>query len=83
MTKKVENYLLQTLQMADGDVVRGVPVPLHMVLPRRHFVCESVELPGIFSLDFEVNIVFIFGKNFVVAENIPIVVVRHFNGRAL
>ncbi len=70
---------VMTLQVAEGDLARGVAVPLHMVLPRR-FVCESVELPGVFAIDFEVNVVVIFGKNFVVAENVPITILRHESG---
>ncbi len=68
---------VQTIQVAEGGVARGVEVPMRMVLPRRHFVCESVHLAGLFSVDFEVNVVVLFGKNFVVAENVPLTVVRH------
>ncbi len=67
---------VQTLQAADGDVARNSPVPLHMALPRR-FACESTEVAGVFAVDFEINVVVVFGDNFVVAENIPITVVRH------
>lgn len=67
---------IMSLQVAEGDVPRGLRIPLHLVLPRQ-FVCESVDLAGIFALDYQVNILVLLQSNYVVAESIPLTIVRH------
>lgn len=33
---------IQNIQIADGDVCRGLPIPIHMVFPRL-FTCPTLE----------------------------------------
>lgn len=65
---------IQNIQVADGDVLRDVPVPLHMVLPR-HFTC-STTLSKTFRIEFQVNLIVLFEDNHMITENFPIILVR-------
>lgn len=46
------------MQIADGDVPRGVDIPIHMVLPRL-FCCPSVQVSR-FTLEFEMSVIVTF-----------------------
>eukprot|EP00808_Paulinella_micropora_P028265 g62640.t1 len=65
---------IQNIQIADGDVVRGLAIPIHMVFPRL-FTCSSVTQKG-FSVQFEVNLITVFADNHTVTENFPIKLYR-------
>ena len=65
---------IQNIQLADGDVCRGVPIPIYMVFPRL-FTCPSLTTPN-FKVEFEVNIVVIFQDDHLVTENFPITLTR-------
>ncbi|XP_021755731.1 Down syndrome critical region protein 3 homolog isoform X2 [Chenopodium quinoa] len=50
-----ETSLIQTTQIADGDISRGLTLPIYVLLPRL-LTCPSV-LAGPFSIEFKVSIV--------------------------
>jgi hypothetical protein len=71
---------IQNIQIADGDIVRNLTVPIYMVFPRL-FTCSTVK-GGEFSVDFEVNLIIQFesystAKGKSVTQNFPI---RLFRG---
>ena len=61
---------IQNIQVADGDVCRGVPIPTYVVFPR---LFTSIN----FKVEFEVNIVIIFQDDHLVTENFPIKLTRY------
>ena len=65
---------IQNIQIGDGNVVRGLPVPMHMVFPRL-FSCPTT-ISQLFKIEFDVNLIVVFGDGYMVTENFPIVVVR-------
>lgn len=69
-----ERTEIQNLQVGDGDVPRGVPIPLYMILPRM-FTAPSVRR-GLFSVAFEVNIFVRFERHYLATLNIPITLYR-------
>ncbi|GMH03925.1 hypothetical protein Nepgr_005764 [Nepenthes gracilis] len=50
-----ESSLIQTTQIADGDIRRGLTLPIYVMLPRL-LTCPTV-LAGPFSIEFKVTIV--------------------------
>jgi len=65
---------IQSIQIADGNVVRNLPIPLHMVFPR-HFTC-STTITNTFKVEFEVNLIIAFTDNHMITENFPIILCR-------
>lgn len=65
---------IQSLQVADGDVRKGSPIPLFMTFPRQ-FACPTT-LYKKFRIEFEVNVSVLFVDGFLVTKNIPIRVIR-------
>ncbi|CAE7825301.1 VPS26C [Symbiodinium sp. KB8] len=61
---------IQNLQVGDGDVARGLGIPLYMIFPRL-FACPSVSA-GPLSVGFEVNVHVQFESDYLVLENFPI-----------
>ncbi|XP_016481566.1 uncharacterized protein LOC107802566 isoform X2 [Nicotiana tabacum] len=53
-----ESSLIQTTQIADGDVCRGMALPIYSILPRL-LTCPSI-FAGPFSVEFKVTIVITF-----------------------
>ena len=70
-----ESTEIQNIQVAEGDVARGIPIRLHMVFPRM-FTCPSVA-SRTFKVEFEVNIVVMLEDNHVITEGFPITLVRY------
>lgn len=70
----VERTEIQNLQIGDGDVPRGVAIPLYMILPRL-FTCPSTR-SSLFSVDFEVNVFVRFERHYQSTLNIPIALFR-------
>lgn len=66
---------IQNIQIADGDVCRGVVIPIYMVFPRL-FTCPTLATSN-FKVEFEVNIVTIFHDDHLVTENFPIKLTRY------
>jgi vacuolar protein sorting-associated protein 26C len=65
---------IQNIQLAEGNVVRGVPLPIYMVFPRL-FCCATTVAKG-FRVEFEVNLIILFADNHMVTENFPIKLYR-------
>ena len=61
---------IQNLQIAEGNVMRGVALPLYMVFPRLFCCCTTVAKG--FRVEFEVNLIVLFQDNHMVTENFPI-----------
>ncbi|KAL7152871.1 hypothetical protein ABFS83_04G127200 [Erythranthe nasuta] len=53
-----ESTLMQTTQIADGDVCRGLTLPIYIILPRL-LTCPTI-FAGPFSIEFKVSIVITF-----------------------
>ncbi|XP_078464428.1 vacuolar protein sorting-associated protein 26C isoform X3 [Lampetra fluviatilis] len=66
---------IQNLQIAEGDVCRGVAIPIHMVFPRL-FTCPTLQTTN-FKIEFEVNIVIILQDDHLITENFPLKLSRH------
>ena len=69
-----ETTEIQNIQVAEGDVARGIPIRLHMIFPRL-FTCPSVAAKT-FKVEFEVNIVVMFEDNHLITESFPIKLIR-------
>lgn len=65
---------IQNIQLVDGDVCRGMKIPIYMVFPRL-FTCPSLSTSS-FKIEFEINIVVIFQDDHLVTENFPIKLTR-------
>ncbi|XP_033758853.1 LOW QUALITY PROTEIN: vacuolar protein sorting-associated protein 26C-like [Pecten maximus] len=65
---------IQNIQIADGDVCRGIAIPIHMVFPRL-FTCPTLSTNN-FKVEFEINIVIVFHDDHLVTENFPIKLTR-------
>lgn len=61
---------IQNIQIADGNVVRGLGIPIHMIFPRL-FTCSTTIAPQ-FKVEFEVNLIILFADNHMITENFPI-----------
>lgn len=61
---------IQNIQIADGDVVRNLEIPIYFVFPRL-FTCATA-LSKNFKVEFEVNLIILFSDNLMVTENFPI-----------
>lgn len=61
---------IESLQMAAGDVVRGLTIPIYLVLPR---VCTCPSLKtATFQVEFELSLQVVFEDGFMVTETFPI-----------
>jgi len=65
---------IQNIQIADGNPVRGLSIPIYMVFPRL-FTCATT-LSKQFKVEFEVNLIILFADNHMVTENFPIKLFR-------
>ncbi|KAJ8313304.1 hypothetical protein KUTeg_009090 [Tegillarca granosa] len=65
---------IQNIQIADGNVVRGVAIPIYMIFPRL-FTCPTLSTNN-FKVEFEINIVLVFQDDHLVTENFPIKLTR-------
>ncbi|XP_023580193.1 vacuolar protein sorting-associated protein 26C [Trichechus manatus latirostris] len=65
---------IQNIQIADGDVCRGLSIPIHMVFPRL-FTCPTLETTN-FKVEFEINIVVLLHADHLITENFPLKLCR-------
>jgi len=65
---------IQNIQIGEGNVVRDMVVPMYMVFPRL-FSCPTVIAPA-FRIEFEVNLIVVFGDGYMVTENFQITITR-------
>lgn len=66
---------IQNIQIGEGDICRGVAIPIYMIFPRL-FTCPTLCTSN-FKVEFEVNIVIIFHDDHLVNENFPIQITRN------
>mmetsp|Transcript_15446 Transcript_15446/g.22710 ORF Transcript_15446/g.22710 Transcript_15446/m.22710 type:complete len:310 (-) Transcript_15446:203-1132(-) len=72
-----ESTEIQNIQIGEGDVVRNVPLSMHMVFPRL-FTCSTM-ISQQFKVEFEINLLIIFADGYMVTENFPIALHRQKN----
>uniref|UniRef100_A0A7S3EX03 Vacuolar protein sorting-associated protein 26C n=1 Tax=Haptolina ericina TaxID=156174 RepID=A0A7S3EX03_9EUKA len=65
---------IQNIQIADGSICHGWPIPIHMIFPRL-FTCPTV-LTRTFKVEFEVNLVILFHDGHLLTENFPLKLLR-------
>ncbi|XP_050710738.1 vacuolar protein sorting-associated protein 26C-like isoform X2 [Eriocheir sinensis] len=65
---------IQNIQIGEGDVCRGVSIPVYMLFPRL-FTCATTIAPN-FKIEFELNIVIIFDNDHLVVETFPLKLTR-------
>ena len=65
---------IQNIQLAEGNVMRGLPIPIFMVFPR--LFCCPTTIAKSFRVEFEVNLIVLFADNHMVTENFPIKLYR-------
>ena len=66
---------IQNIQVAEGDVCRGMAIPIYMIFPRL-FTCPTLSTSN-FKVEFEMNVVIIFHDDHLVTENFPIKLTRY------
>jgi len=66
---------IQNIQIADGDIPRGVEVPIYMVFPRL-FTCPSLVTSRTFKVEFQLNIVLMFPDGRIVSKKFPVTLTR-------
>uniref|UniRef100_A0A8D9A9J7 Vacuolar protein sorting-associated protein 26C n=1 Tax=Cacopsylla melanoneura TaxID=428564 RepID=A0A8D9A9J7_9HEMI len=65
---------IQNIQIGEGNVFTGIPIPIYMVFPRL-FTCPTL-ITSNFKIEFEVNLVIIFQDDHLITENFPITLLR-------
>lgn len=65
---------IQNVQIGEGDVPRGIVIPIYMIFPRL-FTCPSLCTTN-FKIEFEVNLVVMFEEDKLITENFPIKLTR-------
>jgi len=65
---------IQNIQIADGDLPRGIPLPIFMVFPRL-FTCPTLATRT-FKVEFEINLVVMLVDGHLITENFPLRLVR-------
>jgi hypothetical protein len=65
---------IQNIQIGEGNICREMVVPMYMVFPRL-FSCPTVSSP-MFKIEFEVNLIIVFGEGYMITENFPITLSR-------
>eukprot|EP01100_Stratorugosa_tubuloviscum_P012304 TRINITY_DN57_c0_g2_i1.p2 TRINITY_DN57_c0_g2~~TRINITY_DN57_c0_g2_i1.p2 ORF type:complete len:296 (-),score=146.10 TRINITY_DN57_c0_g2_i1:1344-2231(-) len=65
---------IQNIQIGDGDIPRGIAIPIYMIFPRL-FTCPSIATRT-FKIEFEVNLIIMFEDGTLVSENFKIKLVR-------
>lgn len=65
---------IQNIQIAEGDVCRGLEIPIHMIFPRL-FTCPSIATRT-FKIEFECYLVLMLEGGALIRENFPLVLVR-------
>lgn len=65
---------IQNIQIGDGDVCRGLVVPIYMIFPRL-FSCPTMSTDA-FNIEFECNLIVVFADGYMVTENFPLSLFR-------
>eukprot|EP01095_Lingulamoeba_sp_RSL-Kostka_P007578 TRINITY_DN2428_c3_g1_i1.p2 TRINITY_DN2428_c3_g1~~TRINITY_DN2428_c3_g1_i1.p2 ORF type:complete len:308 (-),score=87.01 TRINITY_DN2428_c3_g1_i1:1095-2018(-) len=72
-----ESTEIQNIQVCDGDVCRGLTLPIYMIMPRL-FTCPTTAAKT-FKIEFEVNLVIMFEDGHLLSQNFPIQLKRQNN----
>ena len=65
---------IQNIQIGEGNVCRGIVVPMYMIFPRL-FSCPTI-ISSKFKIEFEVNLIVVFNNGYMITENFPVVILR-------
>eukprot|EP01126_Amoeba_proteus_P040158 TRINITY_DN4270_c0_g1_i13.p1 TRINITY_DN4270_c0_g1~~TRINITY_DN4270_c0_g1_i13.p1 ORF type:complete len:145 (-),score=20.16 TRINITY_DN4270_c0_g1_i13:117-491(-) len=65
---------IQNIQIVEGDIPRGIEVPIYMIFPRL-FTCPTVTART-FKVEFQANLVLMFPDGRVVSKKFPIELFR-------
>ncbi|KAG1679710.1 Down syndrome critical region protein 3 [Nymphon striatum] len=65
---------IQNIQLGEGDVCRGIAIPIYMIFPRL-FTCPTL-VTSSFKVEFELNIVVVFEDDHLINENFAIKLTR-------
>ena len=65
---------IQNIQVAEGNPMLGLKIPLYMVLPR-HYACPSQDTSA-FKISFQVSVSVIFIDNHIVSQTMPVTLYR-------
>mmetsp|Transcript_84735 Transcript_84735/g.164392 ORF Transcript_84735/g.164392 Transcript_84735/m.164392 type:complete len:301 (-) Transcript_84735:42-944(-) len=65
---------IQNIQIGDGDICRNLVIPLYMIFPRL-FTCPTM-ITDTFKVEFEINLIVVFGDGYMVTEGFPIELYR-------
>ncbi|XP_072022181.1 vacuolar protein sorting-associated protein 26C-like [Amphiura filiformis] len=65
---------IQNIQIGEGDVCRGLTIPIYMVFPRL-FTCPTLATSN-FKVEFEINLVVVLHDDHLITENFPIKLTR-------
>ncbi|GAM21664.1 hypothetical protein SAMD00019534_048390 [Acytostelium subglobosum LB1] len=66
---------IQNIQIGEGDMCRGLKIPIWMVFPRL-FTCITTAART-FKIEFEVNLVIMLDDGHLITENFPIKLIRN------
>jgi len=66
---------IQNIQIVDGDLPRGVEVPIFMVFPRL-FTCPSLVSSRTYKIEFQLNIVIMMPDGRLVSKKFPLTLTR-------
>eukprot|EP00057_Strongylocentrotus_purpuratus_P033244 XP_790710.3 PREDICTED: Down syndrome critical region protein 3 [Strongylocentrotus purpuratus] len=65
---------IQNIQIGEGNVCRGLTIPMYMVFPRL-FTCPTLATSN-FKVEFEINLVVVLLDDHLITENFPIILTR-------
>ncbi|XP_035669415.1 vacuolar protein sorting-associated protein 26C-like [Branchiostoma floridae] len=65
---------IQNIQIGEGDVCRGLTLPIYMIFPRL-FTCPTL-ITSNFKVEFEVNVVIVLQNDHLITENFPLKLTR-------
>ncbi|KAL9643967.1 hypothetical protein ABK040_005435 [Willaertia magna] len=66
---------IQNIQLGEGNVFKGLKIPIYMVFPRL-FTSPTLISTNNFRIQFEMNVIAIFADGFQITENFPIILYR-------
>jgi hypothetical protein len=66
---------IQNIQIVDGDLPRGVEVPIYMVFPRL-FTCPSLLASRTYKIEFQLSIVMMMPDGRLLSKKFPLTLVR-------
>jgi len=66
---------IQNIQIVDGDLPRGIEVPIYMVFPRL-FTCPSLVASRTYKIEFQINIVMMMPDGRLLSKKFPLTLVR-------